>query len=192
MTGMKKLKDATKRFIRFDKHLGRLRLNGFLASAREKFKLPPSGFNSIEALEVWEEATLWNDKRMQQQWQDTLNEGLKLAKLDNIKTPSGQERYLQNVEQLITLDFPGGFEIDQPGIPHHRTDLNYLRSKKLTELSIDRKTGKKIKPSQVVNMYQPPEEWPQKKYDRWIDKYGVGSGDAVSKIISKHKRRLLE
>lgn len=179
-------KDRLKVFIRLDRHLQRLKLAGFFKDVLRDFpNFPEKGFKSWADFEKWREENLWGDEEASERWQKVLSKGLKHAKLP--------ETYLHVVENFIALNIQGDADVSLPGIPHHRTDRNYLRAKRLMEIydSINPKTGKKYTSEEVADEYTPPEKWPLKKIDRWIDKYGVVDGDAVRKIISKYKIRLL-
>lgn len=185
---MRRKREVLTRYLRFDHHVQKLRLSGKLAEIREQFKIPPDGFRSLLEKEEWEERTLWFSKSSKKAWERVIAEALKIAELP--------DTYYKNIEILITLDFDGGYDMEQPGIPHHRTDVNFLRAKKLIELSqkTDPKTHKKIEASKVAELYQPdPNTTPLKDYDRFINsKLSVQTGDQVRKIISKYKKRVLK
>lgn len=134
----------------------------------------------------WQKDNLWSNRDNQEKWQKTLQRGLKLAKLP--------KDYISNIEMLVALDFLGVWDVNQPGISHHRTDRSYLKAKKLTEFyKGNTSTGKKRTAGGVAEAYQPNPESPRwkspEKYDEWQDKYGLTSGELVRKIISRHRKR---
>lgn len=180
-------REAEKRYIRLDKHLQRLVFSGFVNDIRKKFEIPQDGYSSIEDFNKLLGGLV--DRGEYDNWTEYINEGLKLATL-----PVG---YFKNVEQLVGINFSGVYDTDQKGVTHHRTDRDYFRSKKITELysQVNPKTGKKAKSNYVAEIYQIPEtdynKMSQKKADRFVDKFNLG-GPEVRKIASKFKKQILK
>lgn len=181
-------KERDRRFIRFDKHIQRLRLSSFLNDARDELGIPENGFHHIDDLLIWQEQT-FSDRCLTDKWRNWMEKGLRLAKLP--------DWCLANIDQLVTLNSSGGYEVSQPGIPHRRTDKSYYRARKLWELSqaIDPETGKKLDPSGAAKTYDPENgkigrEWKTWEIYDWHDKFVVNGGQA-RKIISKWKKQIL-
>lgn len=193
---MKKINKNRKRiteFIRLDKHLQKLTLNSYIFNVRKRLGWPGEGFKTVEDYEEWQIKNIFADKTKYDEWENIIIYATaKIAKLTH-KDKNGNLTYKSNVELFIALNFPGGYSEGQPGIPHHRSDLNYIRARKITQLydSINPNTGKKISAKEVAEAYQPDrEKISAKKHDSFIDRYGVGSANAVRKIVSKYKKEI--
>lgn len=207
-------KERLKVFIWLDRHLQRLKLTGFIKDIPNEFpSFPENGFDTLEDFEKWQAENLWINKENSERWQRLLYKAPKCAKLP--------ESYLHTVENFIALNIQVA-DVNLPGIPPHRIDENYLRAKKLIELydSINPKTGKRYTAKEVAEMYDPdsdsvhlPERiWKDKlgvygqkgkkyyrpiiftqgEYNSWLGKYGVFTSSQVRKMVSKHRKRLLE
>lgn len=183
-------KDIQKVSIRIEPHLQRIKSSGLLAIIRKEFDIPEQAFKTIAELEDWQWNELWKNKETLEKWRARLLDALDCAKISR----EYAQEYLGVIENYITLDNPGALSVDLPGIPHYRIDSKFLRDMKIMEISdsINPKTGKKYTAEETAGAYHPPEEWSAKKYDIWMKKYDVGSGNAVRKIISRHKKRLLK
>jgi len=156
------------------------------------FELPDEGFRFAEDFEKWQRDNIWEDKKKSDQWVNVL-----AYVTENVaKLPIN---YKINVEQYVALNFTGGYEHNQPGILHSRADEKYLRGKKLSLLHdkyvgvINPKTGKLFTATDIADIYETlPSDMSIRQVDRWMKRYGVGTGSAVRKILSKYRNRLLK
>lgn len=191
-----KIKEPTKRFIRIDKHLQKITHSGFLEAAREYLRYPKNGFSNQKEYKIWQELHVDGNVKNYNAWD-------KLIFYATTEIAMLPLEYKSEVEMFLAFnDYPVSYDIKQSGIPHHRTDKNYLKAKKITRLynSTSPETGMKRTANDTVNDYdiatdkQIADKYSfsefehQELCDNWTDNFAVDTDTQVWWIVSQFKK----